>query len=83
MSTKKKFRPEEVEELRANPYTEKVSEEQISFTLAFKEVFWHLSVEGCTGDMAFRKLMTGSTTTITTDTSGIWQSCRRTNTTVT
>lgn len=56
MSTKKKFRPEEVEELRANPYTEKVSEEQISFTLAFKEAFWRLSVEGCTGNMAFRKL---------------------------
>lgn len=56
MSTKKKFTPEEVEELRANPYTEKVSEEQISFTLAFKEAFWRLSVEGCTGNMAFRKL---------------------------
>lgn len=56
MSTKKKFSPEEVEELRANPYTERVSEEQISFTLAFKEAFWRLSVEGCTGNMAFRKL---------------------------
>lgn len=56
MSTKKKFCPEEVEELRANPYTEKVSEKQISFTLAFKEAFWRLSVEGCTGNMAFRKL---------------------------
>ena len=56
MSTKKKFRPEEVEELQANPYTEKVSETQILFTLAFKEAFWCLSVEGCTGNMAFRKL---------------------------
>ena len=56
MSTKKKFSPEEVEALRANPYTEKVSEEQISFTLAFKEEFWRLSVEGCTGNIAFRKL---------------------------
>lgn len=56
MSTKKKFRPEEVGELRANPYTEKVSEEQIFFTLAFKEAFWRLSVEGCTENMAFRKL---------------------------
>ena len=56
MSTKKKFTPEEVEALRANPYTEKVTEEQISFTLAFKEAFWRLSVEGCTGNMAFRKL---------------------------
>ena len=56
MSTKKKFTPAEVEALRGNPYTEKVSEEQISFTLAFKEEFWRLSVEGCTGNMAFKKL---------------------------
>ena len=49
MSIKKKFTPAEVEELRANPYTEKVTERQISFTLAFKETFWRLSVEGCTG----------------------------------
>ena len=56
MSTKKKFTPAEVEALRANPYTEKVSENQISFTLAFKEEFWRLSVEGCTGNIAFRKL---------------------------
>lgn len=56
MSVKKKFTPEEVEVLRANPYTEQVTAEQISFTLAFKEEFWRLSVEGCTGNMAFRKL---------------------------
>ena len=56
MSIKKKFTPAEVEELRANPYTEKVTERQISFTLAFKEAFWRLSVEGCTGHMALRKL---------------------------
>ena len=53
MSIRKKFTPAEVEELRANPYTEK---RQISFTLAFKEAFWCLSVEGCTGNMALRKL---------------------------
>ena len=56
MSTKKKFTTAEVEALRANPYTEKVSKEQISFTLAFKEAFWSLSMEGCTGNIAFRKL---------------------------
>ena len=56
MSTRKKFTPAEVEELRANPYTEKVTERQISFTLAFKEAFWRLSVEGCTGNMALREL---------------------------
>ena len=55
-SIRKKFTPAEVEELRANPYTEKVTERQISFTLAFKETFWRLSVEGCTGNMALRKL---------------------------
>lgn len=56
MSTKKKFSTEEVAVLRANPYTEKVSEDRISFTLAFKEEFWRLSIEGCTGNIAFRKL---------------------------
>ena len=56
MSVKRKFSPEEVEKLRANPYTERVTAEQISFTLAFKEEFWRLSVEGCTGNIAFRKL---------------------------
>ena len=56
MSTRKKFTPAEVKELRANPYTEKATERQISFTLAFKEAFWRLSVEGCTGNMALRKL---------------------------
>ena len=56
MSTRKRFTAAEVEALRANPYTEKVSEDQISFTLAFKEAFWQLSVEGYTGNMAFRKL---------------------------
>lgn len=56
MSVKKKFSPEEVETLRANPYTKQVTAEQISFTQAFKEEFWRLSVEGCTGNIAFRKL---------------------------
>ncbi len=56
MSVKKKFSPEEVEALRTNRYTERVTAEQISFTLAFKEEFWRLSVEGCTGSMAFQKL---------------------------
>ena len=56
MGTRKKFNAAEQELLRANPYTEKVTEHQISFTLAFKEAFWRLSVEGCTGNMALRKL---------------------------
>ena len=50
MGTRKKFSAAEQELLRANPYTEKVTENQISFTLAFKEAFWRLSVEGCTGE---------------------------------
>ena len=54
MGTRKKFSAAEQELLRANPYTEKVTENQISFTLAFKEAFWRLSVEGCTGNMALR-----------------------------
>ena len=56
MGTRKKFSVAEQELLRANPYTENVTEHQISFTLAFKEAFWRLSVEGCTGNMALRKL---------------------------
>ena len=56
MSTKKKFSSEEEETLRANPYTERVTTEKISFTMAFKKEFWRLSVEGCTGNAAFRKL---------------------------
>ena len=56
MNVKKRFSPAEVEKLRANPYTERVTAEQISFTLAFKEEFWRLSVEGCTGNIAFRRL---------------------------
>ena len=56
MGTRKKFSAAEQELLRANPYTGKVTENQISFTLAFKEAFWRLSVEGCTGNMALRKL---------------------------
>ena len=56
MGTRKKFSAAEQELLRANPYTEKVTEHQISFTLSFKEAFWRLSVEGCTGNMALRKL---------------------------
>ena len=56
MGTRKKFSAADQELLRANPYTEKVTENQISFTLAFKEAFWRLSVEGCTGNMALRKL---------------------------
>ena len=56
MSTKKKFTPEEIELPQRNPYTQRVTEDQISFTLAFQEAFWRLSLEGCTGNMAFRRL---------------------------
>ena len=55
MSMKKKFTLEEIRHLRANPYTLKVSEETISYTLAFKEAFWALSLQCCTGIAAFRK----------------------------
>lgn len=56
MSTRKRFTEEEIEALRANPYTASVTPDQISFTMAFKEEFWRLSVEGYTGNAAFRKL---------------------------
>lgn len=56
MATKKKFTPEEIKNLKANPYTLRVTEDTISYTLAFKEAFWELSVQGYTGTAAFRKL---------------------------
>lgn len=40
MATKKKFTPEEIKNLKANPYTLRVTEDTISYTLAFKEAFW-------------------------------------------
>ena len=56
MSTKKQFKPEEIRHLRANPYTRCVTADTISYTLAFKEAFWALSLQGYTGPAAFRKL---------------------------
>ncbi len=56
MSTRKKFTSEEIRHLRANPYTQHVTESTITYTLAFKEAFWQLSLEGYTGPAAFRKL---------------------------
>ena len=56
MSVKKIFTTEEVETLRANPYTASVTPTIIRFTLEFKKEFWRLSAEGCTGNQAFRKL---------------------------
>lgn len=56
MSTKKKFTPEELRHLQANPYTLRVTADSISYTLAFKEAFWALSLQGYTGTAAFRKL---------------------------
>lgn len=56
MSTKKRFTPEEIRHLRANPYTRCVTADTISYTLAFKEAFWALSLQGYTGPAAFRKL---------------------------
>ena len=40
MGTKKKFTPEELKHLQANPYTLRVTADSISYTLAFKEAFW-------------------------------------------
>ena len=55
MGTKKKFTPEELKHLQANPYTLRVTADSISYTLAFKEAFWRQS-PGYTGTAAFRKL---------------------------
>ena len=42
----KLFAPEEIITLRDNPYTARVSQKTISFTLAFKEAFWQGYEEG-------------------------------------
>ena len=46
MGTKKKFTPEELKHLQATPYTLRVTADSISYTLAFKEAFWALSLQG-------------------------------------
>lgn len=56
MATRKKFTPEELKHLRANPYTLRATADSISYTLAFKEAFWALSLQGYTGTAAFLKL---------------------------
>ena len=56
MGTKKLFTPEEIAILRANKYTLQVTERHISYTYAFKERFWELSLAGYTGIAAFREL---------------------------
>ena len=61
MSTKKQFTPEEIRHLRANPYTRCVTADTISYTLAFKEAFWALSLQGYTGPAAFRKRVHNTT----------------------
>ena len=56
MSTKKLFTPEEVEILKENPYTWKVSLDRITYTQEFQRAFWELSLQGLSGMDAFRKL---------------------------
>ena len=56
MGTREKFTPEKLKHLRANPYTQRATPDSISYILAFKEAFWTLSLQGCTGMAAFRKL---------------------------
>ena len=56
MGTRKKFTPEELKHLRANPYTLRATPDSISYTLAFKEAFCALSLQGYTGTATFRKL---------------------------
>ena len=56
MGTRKKFSAAEKELLRANPYTEKVTENQISFTLAFKGSLLAAECRGCTEHGAAGKL---------------------------
>lgn len=56
MSTKKLFTPEEVEILKENPYTWKVSTDRITYTQEFQKDFWELSLQGLSGTDAFKAL---------------------------
>lgn len=56
MSTKRLFTPEEIEILKENPYTWKVSLDRITYTQEFQRAFWELSLQGLSGTDAFRKL---------------------------
>ena len=42
----RKFTPEELAEMRHNPFVKKVSESKISFTTEFKESFWKRAQAG-------------------------------------
>lgn len=53
---KTKFTLEQIEELRANPYTEYVSEKTIRFTQVFKNEFWYLYTHGKGPSKIFREL---------------------------
>ena len=50
------FTPEEILTLRDNPYTLRVSQKTISFTLAFKEAFWNGYQEGRSPIQLIREL---------------------------
>lgn len=56
MGTKKLFTPEEVEILKENSYTWKVSADRITYTQEFQKAFWALSLQGLSGTDAFKAL---------------------------
>lgn len=53
---KTRFTLEQMEELRANPYTEYVSEKTIQFTPVFKNEFWYQYTQGKGPSKIFREL---------------------------
>ncbi len=56
MCAKKLFTKEQVEQMRQNPYTQRVDTKSISYTTEFKRAFWELSIKGYSGVAAFTKL---------------------------
>lgn len=56
MGNRKEFTPAEIEILQKNPYTKRITQKSISYTLAFKKAFWELSLNGYSGTAAFREL---------------------------
>ena len=56
MGNRKEFTSAEIEILQKNPYTKRITQKSISYTLAFKKAFWELSLNGYSGTAAFREL---------------------------
>ena len=52
----KKYTQKQIKELKSNPYTLRVDDKRISFTIEFKKVFWTKYQAGMSPRAIFREL---------------------------